>query len=51
MNSASALAVIVFAAALSGCASKDLPADQAKSLINSFFAPAPHHPAIADRNG
>jgi hypothetical protein len=37
MNSASALTVIVFAAALSGCASKDLPADQAKSLINGYF--------------
>lgn len=37
MNSASALTVIVFAAALSGCASKDLTADQAKSLINSYF--------------
>ena len=41
MNSASALAVIVFAAALSGCASKDLPSDQAKSLINGFFDQLP----------
>ena len=37
MNSASLLTVLVFAAALSGCANKDLPADQAKSLINDFF--------------
>jgi hypothetical protein len=41
MNSASALTVIVFAAALTGCGSKDLPADQAKSLINAFFEQHP----------
>jgi hypothetical protein len=37
MNSASALTVIVFAAALCGCSSNDLTSDQAKSLINGYF--------------
>lgn len=38
MNTASVYAVIVLAAALSACASKDLTGDQAKSLINDYFA-------------
>ncbi len=37
MNSASLFAVVACALALSACASKDLPADQAKSLINGYF--------------
>jgi hypothetical protein len=37
MNSGYALTVIVFAAALSACGSKDLTKDQAKGLINDFF--------------
>jgi hypothetical protein len=37
MNSGYTLTVIVFAAALSACGSKDLDKDQAKGLINAFF--------------
>jgi len=42
MNSPSVFTVIVLAAALSACGSKDLPADQAKSLINDYFAKHPN---------
>jgi hypothetical protein len=41
MKSASVFTVIVFAAALSACGSKDLAGDQAKSLINDFFTAHP----------
>jgi hypothetical protein len=41
MNYTSAVAVVVFAAVLSACATKDLADDQARSLLNDYFAKNP----------